>query len=431
MNGFKWEKKYLYWGITAFLVIISCIAFFWLLQRWSGFKGFISSFFSALTPFFVGGIISYLLTPSVKFFETRVLAVPSTRIFKKNPDKAKAFSRGAAVLLSIVIFFGIIAALFSQVIPQLYNSIESLVMNISDNVGRLVAWARKWLDDYPEVQRQFLQFVSSAEDELTQWAKNTLLPQMQDIVTSVSVGVVTVVKAVATLFIAVVVSIYLMFGREKFSAQGKKLLYGLLPSQHVNKFLAALRFTNRSFMDFLTGQLLCALIVGILCYIGCLLIGIKDSLLIAVLVGTTNVIPFFGPFIGAIPSALIVLLYSPIKCLIFIIFIIILQQIDGNILSPRILGNATGLSGIWVLFSIIVGAYFLGPIGMIIGVPLFAVIYAGIRSFIRQRLIKRGLPTETKLYVDLGYFDKNGIPVNVKKGSALEGPDPDPQKDND
>lgn len=405
MSRFKWDKKYLYWGVTAFLVIIACIAFFWFIQRWAGFKSLIGDISSMLSPFIIGGAIAYLLTPIAKFFENKVLAIPAEKLFSGKPQRARSFARGVSVFLSLVVFLGVISALFSLVLPQLYSSIESIVLNISGSIENLESWARKWLDDVPEFEEWFIKFVGGVESELTQWAKNTLLPQMQDIVTSVSVGIVSVVKAIANLFVALVVSVYAMNSREKFVAQGKKVLYSILPVRYVNRVLVALRYTNRSFMDFLSGQLLDALIVGVICYFGCILIGIKDAILIAVLVGVTNVIPFFGPFIGAVPSALIVLMYSPVKCLIFVIFVIVLQQIDGNIICPKILGNATGLSGFWVLFAILSGSFVFGPIGMIIGVPLFAVVYAGIRSYVSVKLKKRGLPTETEIYKDLEYID--------------------------
>lgn len=405
MNGFKSDKKYLYWGVTAFLVIIACMAFFWIIQRWSGFRGVMADVKATLSPFIMGGAIAYLLTPIVKFFENKLLAKPSQYLFKNSPQRAPAFARGVAIALALIFLIGIIAALFRLVLPQLYSSIESIVLNASGSIERLVAWARRRLDDYPEFEAWFIEFVGDAGTELTNWAKNILMPQMQNIVASVSIGVVSIVKAIINLFVALVVSVYAMYSREKFVAQGKKMLYSFLSVRHVNRVLIALRYTNRAFMDFVTGRLLDASIVAAICYFGCLAIGIKDTVLITVLVGVTNVIPFFGPFIGAIPSALIVLMYSPLKCLIFVIFIIVLQQVDGNIICPRILGSRTGLSGFWVLFALLFCYMIFGPIGMIIGVPLFAVVYAAIRSFSAERLKKRGLPTETDVYRDLDYID--------------------------
>ncbi|MEG2815556.1 MAG: AI-2E family transporter, partial [Oscillospiraceae bacterium] len=241
------------------------------------------------------------------------------------------------------------------------------------------------------------------------------------IVTSVSVGVISVFKVIANLFISVAVSAYVMFSREQFTAQGKKLMYCIIPVKQVKRILTAIRFTDRSFMGFFSGKLLDALIIGIICYIGCLLIGIPDAVLIAVIIGITDIIPFFGPFIGAIPSALIVLMYSPWKCLIFIAFIIVLQQFDGNILGPKILGSSTGLNGFWVLFSILLFAGLFGPIGMIIGVPVFAVLYAGVKSLVSGRLKKRGLPSETEVYKNMDHIDPKTLnPIERPPESELK-----------
>lgn len=425
MNRFKWEKKYLYWGVTAFLVIIACIAFFWVIQRWDGVKSVFSSINAILSPFIIGAVIAFLLTPFVKVFQSNFTDAIGEKLFKKNPGKAKKFGRGIAVFLSILLMIGLFVAFFSVVIPQLYKSIESIVLNISSSISRVEAWANKWLADYPDVEKVFTGFVGDIGTEFSKWAKSTLLPQMNDILTSVSVGVISVVKAIINIFVAVVVSVYIMYSREKFTAQGKKALYSILPIKYVNKVLRGLRVTGRSFMNYISGQLLDALIVGVICYFACLIIGIKDAVLVAVLIGITNIIPFFGPFIGGIPAALIVLMSSYVQCIIFVIFIIVLQQLDGNILSPRILGNATGMSGFWVLFALLVGSGLLGPIGMIVGVPLFAVIYMWLKSLVRGKLKKRGLPMETAAYADLDHIDiETGEPVPIShetgKGNNAE-----------
>lgn len=414
MNKFKWEKKYLYWGVTAFLVIIACIAFFWVIQRWSGVRAIFSSINTILSPFIIGFVIAFLLTPFVKLFQIKLTNPLGAKLFSKKPQKAVSFGRGFAVFMAIVLMLAIIITFFSLVIPQLYKSIESIVRNLSTSIDKAVVWAEKWLADYPEAEKVFTEFVGDIGTAFGQWAKNTLLPQMNDILTSVSAGVLSVVKALINVFVAVVVSVYIMYSREKFTAQSKKVLYSLLPIKYVNRTLKALRATGKSFMNYISGQLLDAMIVGIICYIACLIIGIKDAVLIAVIIGITNIIPFFGPFIGGIPAALIVLMGSYVQCIIFVIFIIVLQQLDGNILSPRILGNATGMSGFWVLFAILVGSGLLGPIGMIVGVPLFAVILMGVHSFVRHRLRKRGLPVETAVYADLDYIDPStGEPVRI------------------
>lgn len=422
MNKLHWDKKYIYWGVTAFLVIIACLAFFWIIQRWTGVRELFSEVNTILSPIIWGFVIAYLMTPIVKFLEKRITKPLGERLFKKKPERADPFGRGTAVGLALLLMLGIISALFVMILPQLYRSIVNIFANLGDSINRAVNWVNKWLDDYPDVRQFFTNFLGDIETLLTNWAR-TALPEMNNILTSVSVGVINALKGLANFLIALVASVYIMYSRESYVAQGKKILYSLVSIKRGNNVLSILRFTNESFMGFLSGKLLDSLIVGIICYIGCAIIGIKDSMLIAVIIGVTDIIPFFGPFIGAVPAALIVLMYSPLQCLIFILFIIVLQQIDGNIISPRILGDATGLSGFWVMFSILVGAGVFGPIGMIIGVPLFAVIYAAIKYVVKRRLKKRGLPTETAVYVELDYIDpasNEAVPMTHTKSEDDE-----------
>ncbi len=401
MKGFRWDKKYLYWGVTALLVIIACIVFFWVLQRWSGIRQALSALYKILSPIIGGFALAYMLTPFVKAFEKNIFSSAGKKLFKKSEKKAISFSRGLSVFASVLLMFLLLFSLFSLVFPQLYASIESIVLNLSSSIRRAELWADKWLEDSPEIEQIFKEIVGDAGAKLSKWARDTLLPQMDTIIVSLSAGVLNVVKAVTNLFVAVAVSVYVMFNRELFVAQSKKLLYSIFKTRLVNTLLEGLRFTDRAFMGYFGGTLLDSLIIGVICFFGCLIMGIRDSVLISVIVGVTNIIPFFGPFIGAIPSGLIILMESPWKSLGFIIFIIILQQFDGNILKPKILGKRTGISGFWVLFAIIVGAGILGPIGMIIGVPAFAVLYEGAKRLVNKSLISRGLPTETEKYSEL------------------------------
>lgn len=415
MRSFKWNQKYLYAGVTAFFVIIACIAFYWIIQRWSGVRMAFSTFLGILNPIIGGFILAYLLTPFVKFYEAKLFAPLGRKIFGTKENRIHGFGRGMAIFLAIIVLIAIISGVISLIIPQLYTSIQSIVVNMSPNIQKAEDWANKWLDSFPSVKQTFNEVVGNLGDKLTQWAKDSLLPQMNDIVTSVSMGLINVVKGIADVIIAVVFSVYVMYSRERFVASGKKILYSIFSVRHVKQILNALRYTDKSFMGFFTGKLLEALVVGVLCYIGCLIFGIPDALLVSVIVGITDIIPFFGPFIGAIPSAIIVLIFSPFKCLVFIILIIVLHQFDGNILGPRILSSATGLSGFWVLFSLIVFGGLFGVLGMIIGVPAFAVIYMGIKTLVNNKLKKSGLPLETAVYENMSYIDPEKLtPVAIE-----------------
>ena len=210
---------------------------------------------------------------------------------------------------------------------------------------------------------------------------------------------------VYNLVIGIIVSVYILSDSETFAANAKRILYSLLTPEAAKKLLEGLDFTDRTFVGFLNGKLLDSAIIGLICYIVCAILNMPYALLVSVMVGVTNIIPFFGPFIGAVPSAIVILMVSPVKCLIFIIFVIILQQVDGNIIGPKILGSSVGINGFWVMFSIILGAGLFSFWGMLLGVPVFVVIYTAINNAIDRKLRRSDLPHRTDDYKNLEYID--------------------------
>ena len=241
------------------------------------------------------------------------------------------------------------------------------------------------------IQNYIMQLSDAGTESISGWLKDSILPYMNMILTGLSDSMINAAGIFMNLFIGLVVAIYLLSGRKKFKKQGKLILYSLFKERWANKIVEEIRFADRVFSGFIGGKLLDSAIIGVICYAGMMVLGLPYAILISVIVGVTNIIPFFGPYIGAIPSAIILLTVSPMSCLIFVIFIVILQQVDGNIIGPKILGSSTGLSGIWVLFSILFFGGLFGFVGMLIGVPVFAVIY----DLIRQ-LIVRGLELRNK-----------------------------------
>jgi predicted PurR-regulated permease PerM len=226
------------------------------------------------------------------------------------------------------------------------------------------------------------------------------------IIANITGGIYNVVRGVIDVVIGLVVSFYLLYHKETFGAQGKKIIYSLFRPDRANTVLQGVRFVDRTCGGFISGKILDSLIVGVICYISMLILKMPYPALIAVVVGVTNVIPFFGPFIGAVPCALILIFISPLKCLIFIVYIIVLQQIDGNIIGPRILGNTTGLSGFWILFALLFFGSLFGFWGMMLGVPVFSVIYAVVKRLISKKLRKRELPVDTQVYEKLERVDE-------------------------
>ena len=211
--------------------------------------------------------------------------------------------------------------------------------------------------------------------------------------------------AIYNLVIGIIVSVYMLGNKETFKANAKRVMYTLFSVDTVKKIFDGLDFTDKTFMGFINGKLVDTAIIGLICYIGCVLLRMPYALLISVIVGVTNVIPFFGPFIGAVPSALLVLLVDPFKCLIFVIFIIVLQQVDGNIIGPKVLGSSIGINGFWVMFSIILGGGLFGFWGMLLGVPVFVVIYTALGKLVTKKLVKRELPTDTDEYMNIDHID--------------------------
>jgi len=411
MKKFRWDKKYLYWGITAFCVIVCSISFFMILQRWDGIRTACARLMRILSPLIWGFVLAYLLGPIQRFFEARLFLPLGKKLFKKE-KRIRAFGRALSIALALILTGAAVAALLWLILPQLYVSVESIVVNSPEYFKKVIAWMENLFSPSSDMEETVAGLLEDISNALNQWLRSSLLPQMESVISNLTTGLYNVVKGIVNVFVGAVISCYVMYNKELFGAHAKKLLYSLLPARRVERLLRGLSFVDKTFLNFLVGKMLDSLIIGVLCYIACLILNMPYALLVSVIVGVTNIIPVFGPFIGAIPSALIILLNSPIKSLIFIILIIVLQQFDGNILGPKILGNRTGISGFWIMFSIILGGGLFGFAGMLLGVPAFVVIYTGVKRLLAARLKKRGLPTETASYKGLDHFDpETGEPV--------------------
>ena len=226
----------------------------------------------------------------------------------------------------------------------------------------------------------------------TPWIKTTLLPSMQNILSGAALGVLNVVVVLKNLVIGIIVAVYMLASRKRFVQQGKMVLYSVVKPRWASLITEEVKYADRMFGGFINGKILDSAIIGLLCYIGCLIFKFPSALLVSVIIGVTNVIPFFGPFIGAIPATLLILIQNPIKALWFVLFVLVLQQLDGNIIGPKILGNTTGLSSFWVLFAILLFGGLWGFAGMIVGVPLFAVIYDVIKKLV---ILRSGAATKS------------------------------------
>ena len=405
-RGFRWDKKYLYWGITAFCVIACAIVFYMALNYLPAVGSAIGKLLSILSPFLWGLVISYLLLPAMRRMENGAFIPLCRKLYKNNKKSDGArLARGLSVLISEIILLVILAALVWLIIPQLYQSLETIVKNSNTYINTLSSWVERMLVDYPEIEQYAMDILGSVNESLVDWIQSKILPELGSLLTNVTAGVYYVLMGVYNLIIGIIVSVYILANHETFSANAKRLLYSIFSVETAQKIRKALNFTDRTFAGFISGKLLDSAIIGFICYIVCAILNMPYALLVSVIVGVTNVIPFFGPFIGAVPSALIILLVDPFKCLVFVIFIIILQQLDGNVIGPKILGSSIGINGFWVMFSIIFGAGLFGFWGMLLGVPVFVVIYTGINNAIDRKLKRSDLPWETEDYVGVDYID--------------------------
>lgn len=415
---FNWDKRYLYWGVTAFCVIAAALLFYFAVSKVSVIGNSFSRLVQILAPFIWGLVISYLLTPLMTSIEKHLFFPLSKKIYKNSKkNTGKGFARGMSVLLSEIVLVLILVALVYLILPQMLSSIQTLIQNSGIYMDNLSAWLDGLFKNYPLLDQYVGDMLESININLGNWLQTTLLPRLGNVVTSVTSGVYGVAKSIYNLIIGIIVSIYLLNDKEGFLAAVKRMSYSVFSVETVERIRIGLNFVDKTFMSFLNGKLLDSFIIGIICYIVCSILQMPYTLLVSVIVGVTNIIPFFGPLIGAVPSALIILMVNPTKCLIFVIFVIILQQIDGNIIGPRILGNSTGITGFWVIFSIILGGGLFGFWGMFLGVPVFVVLYSLANNLIVKKLKRSDLPWELNDYKELEYIDPATLQV-VKKASV-------------
>ena len=388
----QWNRRDTTRAVYSFLVVAAAILFYFALQNITELRAFANTAVITLQPFIFGFVIAYLLNPVYVFLQRRFL--PWLTDHTINPPAC----RGMAILLTYLFAGGVLFLFFRLVIPQILVSIASIFAN---------------LQNYAASLQQVLDFLMEliAVDGLPQEVIDAVNLSVESAVTQAyDLAVSALPKAleyamnftsgVFNLVIGIIISIYMFMGKERFLAQMRKVMYAFFSEEHARFLLDLARESNAIFSGFITGKIIDSLIIGILCFIGMWILKMPYVVLVSVIVGVTNVIPYFGPFIGAIPSIIIILTESPLQALIFAIFVLLLQQFDGNILGPMILGDTTGLSAFWVIFAILIFGKFLGFAGMFIGVPVFAVVYSVIKKFIAIKLQKKGLPSETAAYAD-------------------------------
>lgn len=387
-------------GVTAFLTFASCILFFFFIFRYKQVIDGICTILKAGEPIIIGLVLAYLLLPIKEFVEAFTKKYCQNDL-DMNVETAEKMANTIGIVGALVVLFIVIGVFCVIFIPAFWSSFIGLVDAMPNYIDSFVLWIQKNVLGNDGVSYYAGEVLAKLTTTFEAWAKTELLPMAQESIGQITSGVVSIVKTLLNFIIGIIVACYVMAINKTLLGQSKKLIYAFFPAKKGNKIIEIARKSNEIFSGFIIGKIIDSIIIGILAYIGCLILRMPSSLLVAVIIGVTNVIPFFGPFIGAIPATLLVLIQSPIHAIYLVIFILILQQVDGNIIGPKILGDTTGLSSFWVLFSILIGGGVFGFPGMLLGVPVFAVIYYLLQEFINNRMTKRKLPKETKNYIYL------------------------------
>lgn len=389
----NWNDKYNTISVYTFLTCVAIALAFTAISCFTVIADMIKQIFDILTPFVYGGVIAFLLNPLMNSIEKRFLPW----LFRGKIKLKATALRGASIFLTFLVTVLVLAVFFMIVIPQVAVSVLGIVERIPSYIGSLEEIFSKLLSMIPDAELLPDSLVNKVED-ITKNLLQTTYDILSRTVPMLLSYTTRITNSVLNLVVGIIISVYMLADKERYFAQLKKILFALFPSQVVNKTIEIAHQSNRTFIGFISGKILDSAIIGILCFIGMTIFDMPSAMLVSVIVGITNVIPYFGPFIGAFPGALIVFLDSPILSFWFLIFILVLQQFDGNILGPKILGESTGLSAFWVIFSIMIFGGLFGFIGMVIGVPTFSVIYSLFGTFINYRLRKKALSTSTADY---------------------------------
>lgn len=389
-------KRYLKIGITGAAILASGILCAFVLFKMPVIISVLKGITEILKPFLYGVAFAYLLAPLCNKIEEKLF-----QIFPKAKTKARRFICFIAIVISLCVAIAVIWLIIMMIIPQVWDSVMKIIQMVPQKLIVVNNWIEHMLENQPELQAYFEEFSSQAESNIDSLLNVDTIQKVQSIINSLSVQLFGVLGVVKNIFLGLLISAYLLGSRKLFGAQAGLILHGVFSDKWAKIIEEEIRYTDKMFNGFLVGKIIDSAIIGLLCFAGTSIMGFEAPAFISVIIGITNIIPFFGPFIGAIPCGLLLLLENPMHCLYFIIFIFVLQQLDGNVIGPKILGNTTGVSSFWVLFAILLFGGMWGVVGMVIGVPLFAVIYDIIR-----KLVYRGLRNHKRESMITDYEEK-------------------------
>ncbi len=405
-NKLSMKNKYVREGLMFFAVGCALILTYYVVNNFQVVSAGLAKMNDILMPFYIGIVMAYLLCPVYNGTAKLIYRVNKGRF--KNPVNDLKLARVIATAISLIVLVLVVGGCIMMILPDLWESIMGLIQGLPDTMNSFIKWLRSNLESNPEIMEFLAGKLDGMADTILAWAQEKMVPGAEAVLNNVSVGVIGTVGVVFDLFVAVIICVYVLNSKEMFIAQSRKLVLAVFKKERAEKIFELGRLTNETFGGFINGKIIDSIIIGIICFITMTLLELPLPMLVSVVVGVTNIIPFFGPFIGAVPSGIILLIIEPISALKFALMILVLQQIDGNIIGPKILGKTTKLASFWVMFAIIVSGGLFGFVGMVLGVPVFAIIYTYISRAINRRLKEKELATDTLLYEDFSKY-------NVKK----------------
>ena len=412
-------KKYFGLGVTIVATGAVTLLIFFCIYKFAALTAAVKKLIGILMPVLIGIVIAYVLSPLYNWLWRKILRL----LHHTLKWHGRGAIRCAGILAMTATFLGagaVLAGLLALIIPQIIMSVSSFASTLPSNLMHVSQSLQKLLANNPEIEETAMSLYAQGVSYIEEWIQNSFTPSMQDAMGYISIGVMSTVSFVKNFFIGLIVAVYLLSGKEKFLSQMTRCTYALFGARWGNVITEYARYANQVFIGFISGKLLDSLIIFLISVVVLNIMNMPYAMLVSVIIGVTNIIPFFGPFIGAIPSFIIILINSPIQSLYFLIFVLALQQFDGNILGPKILGNSTGLPSFWVLFAILLFGGLFGFIGMLIGVPVFAVLTHIFKDILNRRLKQQHLPTETASYAYLDHIDGDGNPVQHKPKQEQE-----------
>lgn len=422
----KWriEKKYLSIGLITLCVVIIAIGFHYMLEHEVRLEEFKAVVNGTMWPILVGSILAYLLNPILNFFEKYCFGPLSRIIFRGENEekKQKNFSRGFSIICTQALFLVLLVGGLYLVIPQVYTSLVKIVTDAPKYYIEVAEWTNKLDADKSELSKYLIMGLDRIYGQAIKYLNNDILPNMDKIAAGITSGIVGGLKMVLNLVLALIISVYVMAGKETLISVGKKLTFSIFNRKNANAVLRGVRYADNVFGGFINGKIIDSFIIGLLCYIFMVIVDFDYTILISIIVGVTNVIPYFGPFIGAIPSVIILLMTDFKQGIVFGIFVIVLQQLDGNVIGPLILGDRLKISSMWILFAILIGGGFFGVPGMILGAPCFACIYALISTICKNKLKAKELPLRTEDYYNIDYalINESGVVLRQMETGGKE-----------